>query len=72
MNRTKATCITGIRRKTRSRIKIHFQRRPDFRLFFFRVKGFASRGFTGVRGFALRGLVERRGIMIGAAWGETF
>ena len=43
MNRTTATCIAGIRRKTASRSKIHFQRRPDFRLFPFRVGIFATR-----------------------------
>ena len=43
MNRTTATCIIGIRRKTASGSKIHFQRQPDFRLFPFGVGSFATR-----------------------------
>ena len=37
MNRTTATCIAGIRSKTTSRIRIHFQGRLDFRFFAFVV-----------------------------------
>ena len=48
MNRTTATCIAGMRSKTASRSRIHFQRRLDFRFFAFRVKGFASLG-VGIR-----------------------
>jgi hypothetical protein len=33
MNRTTATCIAGMRSKTTSRSRIHFQRRLDFRFF---------------------------------------
>jgi hypothetical protein len=43
MNRTTATCIAGMRSKTTSMIRIHFQGRLDFRFFGFGLGIFAKR-----------------------------
>ena len=49
MNRTTATCIAGMRSKTTSRIRIHFQGRLDFHFFRFGLGIFAKRDCDGDR-----------------------
>ena len=55
MNRTTATCIAGIRSKTTSRSRIHFQRRLDFRFFAFELGiGHETAGETRVQPVVFR------------------